>query len=191
MDLAVPVQGQFHLPGQELIPVAPSIFVPLTTDLTAPLETKPKNNIQRIEQTMRNVDEHTAKVKANLVQIMAQEKRALMTEAKELERANPGSMHVPVGISGEELDVVARALEAPAAPGMDYNTGPSPEPDFDSQGPSQSLREVYSRRVQALVQQAVQQVEAYGAHMEELQNEYRRSMQAEIQRQTEKDSEGR
>lgn len=171
--------------------MAPSIFVPLTTDLTAPLENKPNNNIQRIEQTMRNVDEHTAKVKANLVQIMAQEKRALMTEAKEFERANPGSMKVPVGITGEELDLVARALEAPAVPGRDYNTGASPEPDFDSFGPPQSMREECSRRVQALVEQAVLQVEAYGAHMEELQNEYRRSMQTEIQRQAEKDSEGR
>lgn len=191
MDPAVPDQGQFHPPGQELIPVAPSLFVPLTTDLTAPLENKPKNNIQRIEQTMHNVDDHTAKVKANLVQIMAQEKRALMADAKELERANPGSRYVPVGITGEELDLVARALEAPAAPGRDYNTGAAPESDFDSYGPPESLREEYSRRVQALVEQAVQQVEAYGAHMEELQNEYRRSMQAEIQRQAEKDSEGR
>ena len=191
MDPVVPGQGQFYPPVQELIPVAPSLFVPLTTDLTAPLENKPKNNIQRIEQTIRNVDEHTAKVKANLVQIMAQEKRALMSEAKELERANPGSRHVPVGITGEELDLVARALEAPAVPGRDYNTGASPEPDFDSFGPPQSTREECSRRVQALVEQAVLQVEAYGAHMEELQNEYRRSMQAEIQRQAEKDSEGR
>lgn len=184
-----PEQAHFLPPVQELIPLAPSIFVPITTDLTAPIDDKPRNNIQRIEQTMRNVDAHTAKVKANIVQIMVLEKQAIMREAKEVERAHPETAQMPSGITAEEFDIVARSLMAARVPGKEYNVGEAPDPVFHSRGPPETLREDYSRKVMNLVEQAVVQVEGYDKHMEAIQDEYRRSLRAEIQRCAEKEAE--
>ncbi|SPO05737.1 uncharacterized protein DNG_08424 [Cephalotrichum gorgonifer] len=183
-------QGGAQLGNQPLISVAPSIFVPITTDLAAPLDDKPKNNVQRIEQTMRNIDAHTAKVKANIIQIMTQEKQALMREAKEEERAHPESAQVPAGISEEEYDAIVMRLETAPVPGNDPNLQEIPYPDFFGRGPPATLREHFSWRVQDLVEQAVHQVEAYGKHMESIQDEYQRALQAEIRGRTEKESEG-
>lgn len=174
---------------ERLIPVAHSIFVPLTSDLAAPLDDKPRNNVQRIEQTMRNLDAHTAKIKANIVEIMAQEKQALMREAKEQERAHPELAQVPAGITLDEFDVVARTLMEPVLPGKEYNVRDPPPPDFNKRGPPNSLRDDYSRRVLTLTEQAVEQVEGYGKHMEEIQDEYRRALRAELQRRAEKEAE--
>ena len=172
-----------------LIPMAHSIFVPITTDLTAPLEDKAKNNTQRIERTMRNIDAHAAKVKANIVEIMIQEKQAIMREAKEHERAHPQSAQVPAGITPAEVDAVAKNLMAPIVSGFDYNVKNTPLPDFYARGPPESLRDNYSRRVLHLVEQTVQQVEAYGEHMKAIQDEYGRALRAEIQRCAEKEAE--
>ena len=182
-------QGRLQPAPQRLIPVAPSIFVPITTDLAAPFDDRPKNNIQRIEQTMRNIDAHTAKVKANIVEIMNMEKQAIMREAKEMERAHPESAQVPVGITPEEIDIVAKSLMAPVLPGRDYNVRDPSPPDFHAQGPPETLRDDFSRRVMMLVEQAVQQVEGYSKHMEAIQAEYRRALRAEMQRCAEKEAE--
>lgn len=181
-------QARFQ-PVPELIPLAPSIFVPITTDLAAPVEDKPRNNIQRIEQTMRNIDDHTAKVKANIVQIMIREKQAIMRDAKDAERAHPDSTQVPAGITPEEFDIVASSVMAAAVPGRDNNVREASLPDFFARGPAETLREHWSRRVMNLVEQAVCQVEGYGKHMEDIQDEYRRALRAEIQRCAEKEAE--
>lgn len=180
---------RFQPAGQELISVAPSIFVPITTDLAAPMDEKPMNNIQRIEQTMRNVDAHTAKVKANIVQIMDLEKQATMRMAKEMERAHPESAQMPAGITAEEFGTVARSLMAAPVPGKDYNWREAPPPDYHARGLPETLREDYSRKVLDVVEQAVHQVEGYGKHMEDIQNEYRRALRAEVQRCAEKEAE--
>ncbi|KAL2110279.1 hypothetical protein VUR80DRAFT_1389 [Thermomyces stellatus] len=166
-----------------------AIFVPITTDLAAPMDDKPRNNMQRIEQTMRNIGAHTAKVKGNIVQIMEDEKQAILREAKEMERAHPESARVPAGITAEEFDIMARNVMAPAIPGRDYNVRDTRLPDFHARGPPETLREDYSRRVMVLVEQAVQQAEGYGKHMEDIQNEYRLALQAEIQRRAGKEAE--
>ncbi|MBE3044278.1 hypothetical protein IMZ48_17260, partial [Candidatus Bathyarchaeota archaeon] len=169
MEPPGPEHGHPHPEVERLIIVAPSIFVPITTDLAAPLVDKPRDNVQRIEQTMRNIDAHTAKAKANIVEIMVQEKKAIMREAKEQERAHPESVNVPTGIAPDEYDMVAQSLMARAVPGKNYNVREPPTPDFHARGPPDSLRDDYSRRVLTLAEQAVHQVEGYGERMESVQ----------------------
>jgi hypothetical protein len=189
--------------------VAPSIFVPITTDLAAPFPDRPKNEVERIERTISNLEVHIAKVKANIVEIAEQEKQAIMRDAKDTEsniivRANqerheamaagrvlPETVAPPTGLTAEELDFIGRSVEAPAMPGQDYNVQVVPPVAYDPRRiQAETLRENCSRRVLQSVERAVGNVEGYGAYMEAVMDEHRKALRAEVQGQPRKDSRG-
>jgi hypothetical protein len=164
--------------GPQLTSIAPSIFVPITHDLTAPFD-KPASEAERLRRILQNVDTQSAAVKANILNIFDQEIIRTRRDAKEAEKGiwNTSSTE-DLGLSKEQFESLARNVEARPEPGQSYRVSDIPRPNFveTEQDRHLSLREWFVKRVMDWVEAAVVQVEGYSAHVEEVRADYEKAL---------------
>jgi hypothetical protein len=171
-----------------LTSVAPSIFVPITTDLTDPFE-KPTSEVDRLRKVLETIDLHSAAVKANILHMFDLEITRTRREAKEAEKAtwDAPNTDTNVGLSKDEFERLARKVETHAEPHRSYQiNGEIPTPIFDEvegEAASLSLRERYARRVLYWVEMAIGQVEGYTSHVEDMKTEYQKALNDALQKE--------
>jgi len=176
MDIQIPESKD---EGQSLTSLAPSIFIPITTDLTDPFD-EPLSEVARFRRALENVEIHSAAVKANILHMFDREIIRTRREAKEAEKATWGTPNADenVGLSKDEFERLARKVEANAEHTSYQITGDIPTPYFreSAEDSSLSLRERYAKMVLDWVENAICQIEGYTSHVEDTKARYQKAL---------------
>ncbi|KAK3902961.1 hypothetical protein C8A05DRAFT_15051 [Staphylotrichum tortipilum] len=173
--------GPEEPPGPEPIPplvnIAPSIFVPLQDDiLTAE---PPRDRIQRLEHILKAIDYQRQGVKDNLLYMFAREKTRIVQHAAEQERAQ-GPAKINTALAPAEADAVIANMEAPAAPGMDYNIRDMPLPPRTPIARDTSLRDRTVAELLNVVELGLAELQGFEDHMVGIKADYLDRLEKEM-----------
>src|SRR5690349_6074420 len=148
--------------------IAPSIFVPIQDDILG--SEPPRDRVERLKRILQSIDYMRSGVKENLMYMFEREKRRIVLEATEMEQAQ-GAPKLKPDLSPREVDDIIANMEAPAAPGMDYDIRsiPATAPNVP---PNASLRDRTVMELLAVVENGLKDIQGYDEHMTSVQNEY-------------------
>ncbi|KAG7285111.1 hypothetical protein NEMBOFW57_009731 [Staphylotrichum longicolle] len=141
--------------------IAPSIFVPIQDDFLG--SEPPRDRVERLKRILQSIDYMRSGVKENLMYMFEREKRRIVLEATEMEQAQ-GTPKLKPDLSPREVDDIIANMEAPAAPGMDYDirTIPATTPTVP---PNASLRDRTVIELLAVVENGLKDIQGYDEHM--------------------------
>ncbi|KAK4237644.1 hypothetical protein C8A03DRAFT_34395 [Achaetomium macrosporum] len=174
-------------PGQrasEKIPpltnLAPSIFVPLRDDI---LNTElPQGPVERIKWILKTINYQREGVRENLLYLFEREKQRVVQQAIEIEQAQ-GQPKIKPGLPPSEVDEVIANMEAPAAPGMNYNVQSMPalQPGT-SIPPNASLRDRTMLELLMMVEKGLSELQGFEGYMANIKQQYLNRLEQEVAR---------
>jgi hypothetical protein len=176
-------------PGKEARPpdkipplsnIAPSVFVPLREDI---LNTDlPRDRVERLKRILSTIDYQREGVKENLLYMFEREKRRIMQEAAEMEQAQ-GPPLIRPALHPSEVDTIIANMEAPAAPGMDYNIRNMPPVEVGERlSPNLSIRDKAVMDLLTVVERAVLDLQSFGNYMAGIKEYYLGCLERELAR---------
>jgi hypothetical protein len=169
--------------ASEKIPVlsniAPSIFVPLQDDFLA-IE-PPRDRIERLKRILQTIDYQKEGVKENLLYMFEREKKRIVLEAAEIEKAQ-GLPSIKPGLAPNEIDDIIANMEAPALPGRDYNVRDIPRPGSMMLPPNASLRDKTVMQLLIMAEHGLGELEGFEKHMTGIKDRYLVCLEQEIAR---------
>jgi hypothetical protein len=169
--------------ASEKIPVlsniAPSIFVPLQDDFLA-IE-PPRDRIERLKRILQTIDYQKEGVKENLLYMFEREKKRIVLEAAEIEKAQ-GLPSIKPGLAPNEIDDIIANMEAPTLPGRDYNVRDIPRPGSMMLPPNASLRDKTVMQLLIMAEHGLGELEGFEKHMTGIKDRYLVCLEQEIAR---------
>jgi hypothetical protein len=172
-------------PGQkasEKIPpltnLGPSVFVPLRDDI---LNTElPQDPVGRIKWMLNNIDYQRQGIRENLLYMFDREKQRAIRQAIEIEQAQ-GPPKIKPGLPLREVDEMIANMEAPAAPGMNYNIQNmpvlQPVPPLPPNTPHRD-RTVWELLL--MVEKGLSELQGFERYMTCIKQEYLASLEREL-----------
>lgn len=150
--------------------IAPSIFVPLRDDI---LQTElPGDRVERLKHILKTLDYQRDGVKENLLYMFEREKKRIILQAAEMERAGAPPKVKP-GLPANKVDDIIANMEAPAVPKMDYNIRDMPPLDVTVPiPPDASLRDRTVLELLTMVERGLGQLEGYERYITNIKKQY-------------------
>lgn len=143
--------------------IAPSIFVPLTVDITQPI-LPARDRVEKLERKLAALEQRRQGVTENILFMARQEMSRIRAEGAELEALHGPDPRPAAGMSDEEVDWMMKniATAAPEGRSMSIRELP-PYPVFVPQPGQAPVRETVSAELLFVLEQAVRQLEGYDA----------------------------
>lgn len=192
-------------PIPALTSIAPAIFVPITTDLTAPF-TPPPTRPDRLRAILSNQETHAAQVRSNLCSLFERETARIMQVSREQEPLflaergltardydrtllQPPSQSPQRGwrASPADLDsmVANMAAQQPAGMRRAGSIVDVPTPDLATLPGGNTPRERATRECLTLLSKGTGELKGYEAHVGAKKEFYERALKRELEREAE------
>ncbi|KAK4164984.1 hypothetical protein QBC43DRAFT_299820 [Cladorrhinum sp. PSN259] len=174
---------------QEVIPplrtLAPSIFVPLTIDITKPEEEADIDRIGRLRRILESIDYHHQGMKENLLYMFEREKRRMVMEAAEREVALGQHERTKPGIPRPEEDMIIRNMEAPADWKKNYNLTDEKLASYHirpiPEGAPISVRDSTVVSLLQVVERSIHDLDSLDGFMKNVKDKYLQRLEKEIE----------
>lgn len=142
----------------------------------------PRDRVDRLHWILKTIDFHRQGVKENILYMVEREKKRIMQQAAETEKAQ-GPPRLRPGLSPEEVDESIGNMEAPAEAGIDYNIRNMPEIAAPIHiPPDASLRDRTALEVLSVVERGLADLHGYGEHMAGIEKYYLDCLERELKR---------
>ncbi len=163
--------------------IAPSILVPLRDDILGPEQPEPpRDRVGHLKRILETIDYQRECVKENLFYMFEREKRRLVMEAAELERAR-GVAEIKPGPPPSEVDEMIANMEAPAVQGKDYEIRNMDHFDIGAGAPfDASLRDRTVFELLRMVERGLRELQMYEAFINGIKGDYLGRLEVEIAR---------
>jgi hypothetical protein len=173
--------GPSQHPIPQLQSVAPSIFVPITTDLLAPFE-PPRSRVERLRAILANLDEHHTAVGANLDALFDYERARIIHESRDTSQQQKlGEGEGPASITNEEADRMIASMEAQPDPNMPAALAAFPEAVELDQQRELTPSEVAAKEISRLLIRFSMDIKGFNAHVRKTRAFYEQALERELQ----------
>jgi hypothetical protein len=164
-----------------LTDISASIFVPLQDDDIANFEA-PRDRVERLKRILKTVDYHREGVKENLLYMFEREKRRIVQQAAEIEKAQGPPKAMP-GLSPNEVDEVIANMAAPAKPNMDYDIRNMLKVNVDTVlPPNATIRDKTVMDLLIMVEKGLVELEGFEKYMDGIKGDYLARLEREVAR---------
>lgn len=160
-----------------LTSIGPSIFVPITSDLLAPID-PPATRVARLHAIIAEIDTHAALVRANMLALLARERTRIVADAQ----VQPPQPDLPRGAPPAAADAMIAAMEAPAPrdPRWSSTVANIPTPVFNS-ATARTPREKAVIEVMGLASQTIRDVDGFDEHVKRRRQFYEKALEKELE----------
>ncbi|KAK4451785.1 hypothetical protein QBC34DRAFT_399532 [Podospora aff. communis PSN243] len=164
----------------ELFNLAPSIFVPLSTDFLAKhLQPAPRSRVEMLKRIMDSIDYQRAGVKENLISMLEREKIRITLAAAERQAESPTPKAALLALDTGEADLMIKNMEADPLPGVDYNARTFPPYNMPEK---MIIHDVLIQQLLDLADRLTIQLVGYEGHVEGVKRYYQDCLEKELMR---------
>ena len=158
--------------------VVPGILVPVDRDITQPFNA-PRNRIERAKSMLESIEFHRQGGIQGILHLADMERKRILQESRRWE-----AMHdlkdAPPAWSPAEADLMIASMNAPAVPGINYDTEKA---EMELLNFRRSVdtgdRKDSVRQLQRVMEDAISQLHGYDHHMEDIRKRWVESLEKE------------